>query len=475
MRLAVVVSVFALVVAMAPAEELILIDGRYLHVKILEAQDAGLQVQLLEGGGKIFIPWGLIYEPMRKKLRIGFGQEQDEDKQTIVEDGHRITTKNSDVYQGRILSETAEEITLKHQGTTLKIPKKVVREIEKLPVDVLEIYAAKEYYALRAAELKVPDDDIPGNMELGELTLNLRLYEESFKHYEKVRAADPGYQPEFVANVMKRLEELSKHKQIRDALDDSRKLAMFKQFPKALAQLESIIALKDLPATLKAEAEQYKQKTIKLRYDYFRLEVRREYEATLRNKIRTMSRDEKLKLDEARRKLRAELHKEVIADVAQRLGIDQKEVEKMWEERGFHQPRTASYGSGSFIVLGKAPDADKYEAEMQKYLQNSLRNQQNSRNNQNGSLSAQPDKLPKPPTKEEWWSKVSVSSDREQWMLAFWADNAKKMTVVGERLEDCSRCGATGYLKFSGTQGDDVRTTCPSCQGHKTYKGVAFK
>ena len=83
----------------------------------------------------------------------------------------------------------------------------------------------------------------------------------------------------------------------------------------------------------------------------------------------------------------------------------------MWEERGWHQPRIASYGSGSFIVLGRAPNADKYDAEMQKYLQQALRaqQQQQGKNNQNGSLSAPPDKLPKPPTKEEWWTEVSTS------------------------------------------------------------------
>jgi excinuclease UvrABC ATPase subunit len=60
-------------------------------------------------------------------------------------------------------------------------------------------------------------------------------------------------------------------------------------------------------------------------------------------------------------------------------------------------------------------------------------------------------------------------------MLAYWAENAKKVLVVGDRWEDCSRCGGSGFLKFSGAQGDDLRTTCPSCQGHKRYKGVAFK
>jgi hypothetical protein len=477
MRFAILISFVALTAQLLPAEDIVLVDGRYLHVKIQEVNEKGMKVQLLDqGGGQIFISWPLIIESQRKEIRRRYKLEEDEEAKVLVEDGNRITTKSGDVWEGRVVNETDKELTIKHQGSNMTIPKTAVKENEKTPVNVLSIYSSEEYYNKRAAELKVPDDDIPGNMELGDLANNLGLYEKSYAHYKKVQAADPGYQPDLIGNILKRLEELSKHKQIRDALYEAKKQTYYKQFVKAVTQFDAILAIKDLPATLKAEAELLKQKTIKARWEHYRLEVRKDYEATLRNKIRTWSRDDKLKLDDARRKLRSDLHKEVVAAVAERHGLDGKaEVEKMWEERGFHQPRTASYGSGSFIVLGRAPDAEKYDAEMQKYLQNVLRQQQGSRNNQNASLSAAPDKLPKPPTKEEWWSKVSTSSDREQWMLAFWADNAKKMTVVGERKEDCSRCGATGALSFSGSQGDTLRTTCPSCQGHKYYKGVAFK
>jgi hypothetical protein len=483
MRLALLFSALVLIGAAVPngqdtpsfREDIVLIDGRYLHVKILSSNDEGIQVQLLDTGGQVFIAWGLINEPDRDRIMIERGHKTVE--KIFVEEGHRVTTKMGDTYEGRVVNDAADEITLKHRGSLMPIPKSSIKEIEKLSaVDVLLIYAPEEYYNKRAGELKVPDDDIPGNMELGDLALGLNLYEKSYAHYKKVRDTDPGYESGLIDNRLKLLEELSKNKQIRDALDEARRQTYYKQFAKALTQFETIIAIKDLPATLKAEAELLKQKTIKARYEHFRLEVRKDYEATLRNKIRALSRDDKLKLEEARRKLRAELHKEIVAEIAARHGLDPKiDVEKMWEERGFHQPRIATYGSGSFIVLGRAPDLDKYEAEMNKYLQDVLRKQQGSRNDQGGSLSAQPEKLPKPPTKEEWWTKVSTSQDREQWMLAFWAENSKKVTVLGDRWEDCGRCGATGSLKFSGSQGDVLRAPCPTCQGHKRHKGVSFK
>ena len=82
--------------------------------------------------------------------------------------------------------------------------------------------------------------------------------------------------------------------------------------------------------------------------------------------------------------------------------------------------------------------------------------------------------MPKPPTKEEWWTR-SQSSEREQWMMAFWAENAKKVEVTGEKWEDCERCGAKGYIQFSGSQGDVLRAVCPRCQGHMRDRGVSYK
>lgn len=473
-RFILLVAALACLAPSIPAEDIVLIDGRYLHVKILQDSETGIDVQLLDSGGRVFIPWALINEPDRVRIMKDRGRMTEE--KVLVEDGHRITTKTGDTWEGRVINETDKEVTLKNRGTTMTITKDRIKEIEKLPVAVLEIYLPDEYYNKRAGEMKVPDDDIPGNMDLADLAFTLTLYEKSYLHYKKVQAVDAGYQTSFIENRLKVLEELAKNKQIRDLLDEAKKNMMHHQWVKSAQQLEAITALKDLPPTLRAEADILKTRWAKLRYEWFRNIVKNEYERTLKNKIATMSRDEKIKLDEARRKLRADLHKEVVADIAARHQLDGKEVEKMWEERGWHQPRIASYGSGSFIVLGRAPNADKYDAEMQKYLQQALRaqQQQQGKNNQNASLSAAPEKLPKPPTKEEWW-KRSQSSDREGWMLAFWAENSKKVIVVGDRWEDCSRCGGTGALKFSGSQGDILRSTCPSCQGHARYKGVAFK
>jgi hypothetical protein len=475
MHLALLLTLLALSPASLDArrpEDLVLIDGRYLHVKVLSENERGIKVQLLDTGGEIFVPWGLIDEPYRTEIMKRFGRGPEENR-VYLEEGERVNAKSGDFWEGKVTSDTAENVVLKHRGSSMTIPKASVRDIEKVQVNVLEIYTPDEYYNKIAGEVKAPEDDIPENMRLGELAGDLGLYDKAFAHYKRVQATDPGYEKERIENILKRLEEFSKNKQIRDALEEAKRNIMYHQFEKAMLQLEALIALQGIPDSIKGEVQIWKERCVKLRYEYYRRLVREHYEKTLYSKIATLSRDEKVKLQDAQRALRSQMHKDVVTEVATRLKLDPKEVEKMWEERNFGTTRIASYGSGSFIVLGRAPDADKYEAELNKYLQQSLQKQ--NQRNQGGSLSAQPDKLPKPPTKEEWWTKVSTSSDREQWMRAYWAEQSKKVTVVGDRWEDCSRCGGTGALKFSGTQGDILRTTCPACQGHKRFKGVAFK
>ncbi len=458
--------------------DIVLVDGRYLHVKVLDHSASGVKVKLLDTEGEIFIPWGVIAEPYKTELRRGLGYEENEADKLILEPGVRITTKQEDVYEGRIEAENDEEITLKHEGKKVVLKKAMVKEVEKTQVPVTSIYTSQEYLEKYIAEKKPADDSPSDQLDLAGVAEKLDLYDQATAALNKVKAIDPEFQATLIKNRLDRLDLLSKNKAFRDSLTEANKLANATLFTKAREVIARLEEDKAMPEALKAELSVIKERVEKKRWDHFRRLVAADYEGTLRNKIGAMARDPKVTLDDARRKLRADLHKEVVAEIAARHGLDPKgEVEKMWSERGWNSPRRASYGSGSFIVLGKAPEAAQLEAQINKQMQDFLRQQQrqNGGKQSGGSVSAQPDRLPKPPTKEEWWTKVSDSTMRASWMLAFWAENAKKVELIGEYNDDCERCGSKGWLEFSGSQGDNLRVTCPSCQGHKRYKGVAFK
>ena len=132
-RFILLVAALACLAPSIPAEDIVLIDGRYLHVKILQDSETGIQVQLLDTGGQVFIPWALIYEPDRVRIMKDRGRMTEE--KVLVEEGNRITTKTGDTWEGRIINETDKEVTLKNRGTTMTIAKDRIKETEKLPVD----------------------------------------------------------------------------------------------------------------------------------------------------------------------------------------------------------------------------------------------------------------------------------------------------------------------------------------------------
>ena len=57
---------------------------------------------------------------------------------------------------------------------------------------MLSIYTADEYYNKRAGEMKIPDDDIQGNMELADLAFILELYDKSFAQLQEGAGRRPG-------------------------------------------------------------------------------------------------------------------------------------------------------------------------------------------------------------------------------------------------------------------------------------------
>jgi tetratricopeptide (TPR) repeat protein len=471
--------VLLLCAAAASAEDLVLVDGRYLQVKILsdpEPDRDGFRAQVLETGGVIYIPWDRVIERDRVRLMKQLGLLETP-AEMPTETGARLLMKTGDVLLGRIVKETPEEVTLRRNGVDETYKRALIAEIsqEAVPINVVE--KAETLLATRTDGLKPDDGDIPAHLELAEFAELLGLYEDAVRHYLKVQTADPEYEPQRIKAKLGRLEELAKNKAFRDALAEVRRFGNAKLFKKAFAQLDELE--KASPSEgLAAEVRALRDWTTKKRKEHFWGLVRERYLVTVKNKIAAMSRDEKLKLAEAQAQLRSKLGKEAMADLAQRLEIEAKEAEELWKDRRFSSPRYASYGSGTFIVVPMSQKAQQQQAELQRYLmqEQARRAQQNRGGNggQTGQFQSEPFKIPKPPTKDEWWTR-SKASEREAFMFAYWVQNAKMVEVVGEFNEDCTRCGGSGSLPIAGQQGDTIRTTCVVCHAHGTFKAIRFK
>jgi hypothetical protein len=462
----------------ARAEELVLIDGRYLQVSVLEADKSGLRVIVFQTNGEIFIPWDRVVERDRDRLMTKWDLKEVR-IEAPTESGVRIATKSGDVLVGRVVKQTPEAITLRRNGVDEEYKREMIKEMEQELVPVTAIEKPETLYAERVKQANPAEDDIDAHVELAEFAESIDLPEEAIRHYLRVQAIDPEFEAQRIKNRLISLEALAQNKNVREAIQQARRFANATLFKRSLQTLADLNAIPNLPDPIKAELGIVAEWVVAKQSEYQRVAVRDQFLREIRIKIAAMSRDEKLTLQQAQAELRTKVGKEIFAKLAERLEIDHKKVEELWKDRRLHADRFTSYGSGSFIVLGVAAKAQEQQQELQRLLMQDLnrRGQQGRGNDQGGSLQSQAEKLPKPPTKEEWW-KRSKSYEREEWMFCYWVEHAKLVeipTTRGERWDDCVRCGGTGALPFAGSQGETIRVTCPSCQGHKGYKGFRFK
>jgi hypothetical protein len=462
------------------AEDLILKDGRYLQVKILEHNESGVRVRNLANGGEIFIRWELLRPEDRDRLMVQFGLKEEEVSE-ITMPGVRIVTRTGDEYLGVPKEEFTvqtipNEVVLIIGGRETPFRKESIRDIEWRDVPAVEAYTPEQLYKMKLDELKPAEDDLLGHWDLAKYCTSIGDHAHAVEHLLKVRAIDPIYRTEYVDNQLARLEVLVRNQRVVDAIRDARSRASLNRYADAIERLDQILSVTELDPQLRAEAELSKDWVLKRRYEYFKKLVRRDYYALMDNKLNKVARDEKMKLQEAQRYVRSELHKEIVADIASRHGLDaKKEVQPMWEKREIYSTRVAWYGSGTFIVKGPAEGAERRNQQLQRQMARQAQEQRSRNQGGQGGFEQPQLQLPKPPTKDEWWVKAE-SSARSMWLKAYFAQNGKSLEVVGgERMRPCPQCGGTGTEKTSGSQGDVIAYTCTRCHGHTFDVGVAFK
>jgi tetratricopeptide (TPR) repeat protein len=466
----------------APGRDLVLEDGRYLHVEILGADPGNLHVRLFQTGGQVRIPWSLIREEYRQPLMVGYGYAEDAAASRAEEEGVRLVTKSGDEFLGvpvELLPPQGlpSEIVIWTQGRKQAFKREVIQILESQIVPSVAAFTPDQLYERRTAGGLPADDDAAGHLELARYCMAIDHFEKAVLHLLKVREIDPEFRPEYVAGHLERMEALSRERERAAAIRAARAEANYRRFAKAVQILDDLLTVPDLSPAMKSQAELTKEAILKARWEHYRAVVRTDYFTFLNRRIAALSRDSKLKLKDAQKELRQNLHQLVLNDIAERHGLEpKKEVPKLFQERQVFHPYHASYGSGTFIVLGQAPGAQQRQQALEQALARSLAQQQARNRGQAGSQFANLDqiRLPKAPTPDEWWAQTD-SATRADWMKAYFAEYGKVLEVTGDRRDECSQCGGSGTLVFGGSQGEQVPVTCPRCHGHKHDRRIGFK
>ncbi|MEE9392881.1 MAG: hypothetical protein V3W41_10290 [Planctomycetota bacterium] len=468
----------------AVADIIFLKDGRMLHVEILAGSERGIDVRRLDTQGKLFIRWDLLRDEDKKRLRIGFGFEDDDSGADLVMDGHRVFVLRGDYYDGLIESQDQKQVVIRTSGRLFTILRHGVRGIEERRVSVFDVYTPAELYDQRLGEIQPTDDDTVGHFEMADWATKIGVFDRAIYHFAKAREADPEHRADFVDNQLVRLEELNRHKEIRTAIRDAEKRGRQHKYKECFGLLDVVAKSDGLPDVIRAEVLKKKELFAKRRWKYYTTVVEREYQREVIKRINKLSRSKDIKssdkakrltIDKAMSYLRSKLHKDIVAHLAKKHELDPKrEVEKMWKDRRARVKRTASYGNGTFIIEKSGGSrGGRQNANRAQQLQDLLRRAGGGRggNNNQSNNTVRPPKLI---SKQRWWIGVEASV-RSSWLRAFYAENARQLEVVSTRRRPCPECGATGSLKRLGTQGSVVKVTCPRCHGTKGDKIITYK
>ncbi len=472
----------------ANAEIIFLKDGRLLHVKVLSGDDVGIQVERLDNHGKLFIRWELLREEDRLRLRIRFGLEDDNSGADLQMDGHRVFVRRGDYYDGLIEEQDQNTVTLRRQDGLMYLKREAVLRIEERPVSVFEIYTPEELYKQRADEIAPEDDDVVGHLELAKWATKVGLYGEALIHYAKITEVDPEYKKVIIENQVKRLEVLDKDKEIRNAIRAAEKAGFAHKYPQCLAYFDEILASSSLDKTLKKEVQKKKLRFLKRRWKHYSQLIVRDYHREVNKRIKKMAsskdirskdKEKRLTVSAAMNFMRSQLHKEIVTYLAERHQLDpKKEVEEMWKNRKSRIKRSASYGSGTFIVEGKKGGrGGAQQAAQNRALQEALdrlRRRGRGSSGSNGQQAPQQSKPQKLVSKEGWWRNAD-SVQRAFLLKAYYAEKGGHMEVVSTSRRSCPVCGGAGNIKQMGAQGGYTKKTCPRCQGLKSDKLVYYR
>jgi hypothetical protein len=466
----------------ASAEQIELANGKVIQGEILGGRttEDGLAGKLYGSGGELMIKWKHVLPERAKKLRIDLGIDLEE--QDIVSiPGHELTLENGEKFSGLLLN--PEATTGPHRLKTARgvreYPRDNVAGVAKADVDVLLVYTAREAYQMKLDELA--PTAASGHFELGVYAFAVGDYDMAKKHWDEC-----GTDEEFVSTDDGRsLAQRLKNVEILIAAKGAQAIV---QAIKSAKSRNKWNEARDLMLKLKQDftderilkavrADVLERSVVRGRDDFFIKRVQIQTYRVMKDLIRAKARERKKPsvggdrneaasgtLAAAKQWTSRELPTKLAEEVSTKLGLELDEMTAYWERRKMRQQQTATFGSGTFIVV---------KAELPKSKRNRRRAPGSDRNrNRGGGGSA---KQVKPLTEEEWWDQVN-DSEQVQWLTAYFVEGSDQFEVIRiDESEKCSSCGGMGYKTVAGEGGSTESQHCTQCNGAGKERRIMYR
>ena len=472
--------------APAAAETLRLKTGRVLHGDIQNADTAGFHLKRFDNGGSLFVPWDAVAAHDVARLRTELVPDTAVVRPTVM--CLRVITDQQSVYEGLKVEETDAKLVLKLGARKIPVPVKSIRHRVEIELDMDVVYTPQELYEMRAAEVDVTTAD--GNMVLGDYALSLGLAPVARTHYEKIKEIDParaGEIDKLLADFDRRQQE-AEAKKLREDIVLLAKKFKFDAAKELLEKLRELVGKMDPPPqvdvealaqTLKADEEQY----IAKRDEMLKKEIVPAWYATMERLIRRKASERNITLEAAKGYVESSLESEIKATLASKYDMTDEDVARFWNERQPDKSRTASYGSGTWIIAGGQ------SGDIQLKVGGTSASSSRSGGSSSGGRSTldrllggrrnprqrtQPQQqtiVYKLDTPEQWWLSVSGML-RADWLEAVFAE--KSLKVIQRKERACPRCGGQGMFQRVSAYGTD-ELPCKRCHGTKNEVTVYYQ
>ena len=447
-------------------------NGREVSGRILEDgfdEAVGVTMRRDDNGGRLALRWDQIHpdDVTAIKRRKGFIGD---DLPAVLIDAVEVEVRGGNTFVGVNLGTEGDKMILSKLGQKTPIPLGQIKKIRNVKVDALDLENPLTVYERRRAEVQ-PETAVE-YYNLGLFAESLTLFDLAEECFDTTLALDPDFsKSDLIAQRVKNLAVKKKEAAANDMLRRIDNLTRRGFFPEAI---ELVAEFKEtwprsllMPDLLKQEAEIANRRRDSLLHD-----IKADFFKYLRHEAQLIARDREMELGKAMTWAEEDAYPAVVEHLVTLYQTSEEEIDDLWANRGnTGSPYTFSYGGGTFI-LGedaregvvdslekKKKDEEKQKAggdEKKKKSENSImdkiaeqlaknkkKRDSSKKKKDDGSLSDIP------PTPEEWWAAAPVT-ERQFFVLSWFAEKTKHTNVVRIDGRKCSTCSGKGIIEFFG-------------------------
>ena len=485
------VAVLALCASAARGELIELVNGSILQGDVVSGQttDEGLAVSVYDTDGIVIVKWDHIVESRRKELRLENGLDLPEETVETVK-GHRVLLNSGETIVG-VAENPRDSAPLRMKtrtGVKTYDRETLAGKVEDADIDGLVVYTVEELYQL--IRNQSPPETAYAHKALAQRCMNIGAYEHAREHLNAAKA-DAQFmetaEGHAVEAMLRQAELMIRAKGASDLVQQIKLAQSGQKWNEALKLLNQIDAeYKDEQIRKAISFDLLEARVVKGRDTYMQRQIALDAYRVLDALASKKAGEQKpLRPDAAtnnpgaaaqgtlasarqwaNRELDAQLWEKVMSD----LGISKEEVEKYWPTRSVKNVRRASYGSGSFIVVKKPPAAGK--AAGNEPVRRRPPGSDKDRGGKN--VPDKPSQVEKPLTEEQWWDSRNTS-DRRNWLIAYFVETSNRFTIISAVEANCDDCGGTGQINSTGTDGNTSSTFCKRCNGGMRFRTVSYR